>query len=407
MSRSFVISYRKCLGPVGGGRGVNYKLYLANKRYHLINNCYHIFSDMVIEPGDTEVTYSKESNALPNKSGLRNILSRTSIGWIVKHKMYRNRIQTYFKQLDNKYHFSADDVYVFHDVESLNEFYQLWSTYKNTILVYHQQGSLYNEWKSFNERDLESYRVYLNRYAENAFKNCCVLAFPSNGAKESLIASEQSFSKTLNKRKTVVVYNGFTKPEETPCSDEMKTVLERLSIFQGYRFATVSALNEAKAVERIPFYLADLKKYTPFIWVIVGTGVMSSKLRGEIIDLGLTDNVIWIDHAVPHDDILNLFINTDLYILFHKYSIFDYSTIEAMAYGNIPILTPVGGNKEVVFDNPQNGILVESIEDTKQLRNFLNGVTMEDIKNRNRDLQDKWFSELSFLQGYKNIIEQV
>ena len=76
MSRIFVISYRKCLGPVGGGTGVNFKLYLANREYGLLDQCYHVFTDKVIAPDTADVTYSNlNSNTKSPKKGLKALLS--------------------------------------------------------------------------------------------------------------------------------------------------------------------------------------------------------------------------------------------------------------------------------------------------------------------------------------------
>ena len=107
MSRVFVISYRKCLGPVGGGTGVNYKLYLANKQYGMIDHCHHIFTDQVIAPGTAEVCYSKLGSAAKSqKKGIMALVTRMGAAWIVKHQNYRKRIRAYFRELDSRYHFS-------------------------------------------------------------------------------------------------------------------------------------------------------------------------------------------------------------------------------------------------------------------------------------------------------------
>jgi len=58
MRRTFVFSYRKCMGPVGGPTGVNYKMFLANQKENLIENMYNIFLDKIIEPLSKEVSYT-------------------------------------------------------------------------------------------------------------------------------------------------------------------------------------------------------------------------------------------------------------------------------------------------------------------------------------------------------------
>lgn len=50
MSRIFMIVSSPCFGPTGGGHGIEYRLYDANKKYKLLQNVYFVFSDRVIEP---------------------------------------------------------------------------------------------------------------------------------------------------------------------------------------------------------------------------------------------------------------------------------------------------------------------------------------------------------------------
>ena len=399
-----MISYRKCLGAVGGGTGVNYKVYLANKRYHYIENCYHIFMDQVIEPDTKEVVYGTLSSTSFNSKSIKKKLSRISTAWIFKHKRYRKRIRAYFKQLDQTYHFSDDDVYIFQDVESAHEFMQLFP-FSRTALVYHQQGSLYCEWKNFNSYKLEGYRNYLNQYSDEVYKTVKVLAFPSNGAKESLLESEPFFEHTVNRREIVVLYNGVSKAEldHIQQSHELEEIVKKLSDFKGVKFATVAALNEAKGVERIPQYLAELKKKYSLQWVLVGDGICAKPLSDELEKYGLENDVIWNKKPMQHDEILKIFSLTDFYILFHRFSIFDYSTIEAMSYGNIPVLTPVGGNKEVIFN--ESGVFVEDFKDVNTFVKLLTENSIQELKQKNKEIQENEFSEETFLKRYQQMIE--
>lgn len=404
MSRVFVISYRKCLGPVGGGTGVNYKLYLANKQYGMIDHCHHIFTDQVIAPGTAEVCYSKLGSAAKSqKKGIMALVTRMGAAWIVKHQNYRKRIRAYFRELDSRYHFSEQDVFLFQDVESAHEFMELFP-YTKTVLIYHQQGSLYNEWKAFNAMHLPLYRKYLNKYSETVYRKVKVLAFPSMGAKDSLLQSEPYFENVINSRSIEVLYNGFTKPELPDDSDIIRDLRSKLESFDGYKFATVSALNEAKGVERIPQYLAEVGKKHPFRWVIVGNGVKAEELEANIAKYGIADNVIWLRDPMPHDDILKIFSMTDHYILFHRFSIFDYSTIEAMAYGNIPVLTPIGGNKEVIFGD--NGVFVDDISDASPFE-AQKQVSMAELREKNMTLQNQHFSDEAFLARYQALVERL
>ncbi len=379
-------------------------MFLANQQYGLLDNCYHVFTDQVIAPGAGEVAYSKLASAAKTpKKGIRAALSRVGAAWVQKHKNYRKRIRAYFQELDATYHFDPQDVFLFQDVESAHEFMALFS-FPRTVLIYHQQGSLYNEWKAFNSFDLPAYRRYLNRYSAEVYEKVGVLAFPSMGAKASLIASEPDFEKVIDARKIEVLYNGFSKPVLPADSDAVARLRKKLEGFDGLRFSTVSALNEAKGVERIPEFLAQIRKSCPLLWVLVGNGVKAQELEANIQKYHLEDAVIWIRDPMPHDDILKIFSMTDHYILFHRFSIFDYSTIEAMAYGNIPVLTPIGGNKEVIFKD--NGVFVD---DPSDVSGFLAQMErpMEQRKAQNRQIQNEYFSDEAFLRRYQALVERM
>ena len=316
---------------------------------------------------------------------------------------YRYKIRKYLKELDNKYSFSENDVYIFQDIESANEFIRMFP-FRNTLFVYHQQGSLYNEWRSFNSYELSTYKRYLNQYSAKAYDNVAVLGFPSNGAKESLLESEPYFEKSVNKRETKVLYNGFTKPESLPNNLSLETeyIYSKLRGFDGIVFCTVSALNEAKAVERIPQYLTQVKKKHKIKWIVVGNGIKSEELQQEINKYNLSENVIWQKHPLSHAEILKLFELTDFYIMFHRFSIFDYSTIEALAYGCIPVLTPVGGNKEVIFEN--NGIFVDDFGNCDSFENFVSSKDIPTVKKINQEIQNDRFSNYAFLKRYSELV---
>lgn len=84
MGRVFVFSYRDCLGPVGGGRGVTYKLYLANRKYKRIENTTYVFKDCSFSDSDAPIfdnkkgakqsTYKKQMSKVINSGGIVTIL---------------------------------------------------------------------------------------------------------------------------------------------------------------------------------------------------------------------------------------------------------------------------------------------------------------------------------------------
>jgi hypothetical protein len=173
--RIFSMTDRNCPEQLtGGAGGVNYRLLLANKNYNLIQNMYHIFSDVVVE-----------EDAMMNLVMLSN--QSMSDG---------ERLIKYYKKLNEYYWFTDNDIYFFHDVMSAYVFVSIFNVHK-TVLIYHQQGSLYAEWVCFQKQHNETYRKELNErfaYVVNAVK---YLAFPSKGAMQSVIDSEPALEEVI------------------------------------------------------------------------------------------------------------------------------------------------------------------------------------------------------------------
>lgn len=382
--RVFSFSDRPCPSqPTGGPGGVNYRLLLANNKFDYIDNIYYIFQDVIIEK---EVLHSLILNNCPDNDLLR--------------------LSKYYQKLHEYYRFTDNDIYLFHDVFSAYVFISIFKVTR-TLLIYHQQGTLYKEWVYFNKSHDEEMKKIMDEIMSSTMKTVKYVAFPSNGAKESVIESDPTFGELLNSLETKVLYNGCESPDKVETSMEIvdQTILK---IQEGTEpvFITVAALNEAKGVERIPSFLADVKaKYGPIRWIIVGDGVKGNELEDGIHQYGLDDNVIWIKERIPHDDIQALFMNSDFYILAHRYSIFDFSTIEAMHYGNIPILTPVGGNKEIITQD--NGIFINDLSSCVDFDNFVDTHDLNEMKIKNKNIAQEMFSDKAFLAGYKKVIEEL
>ena len=118
---------------------------------------------------------------------------------------------------------------------------------------------------------------------------------------------------------------------------------------------------------------------------------------------GLKNEVVWVKNSVQHTELMQLFSITDFYILFHKYSIFDLSTLEAMHYGAIPVLTPVGGNKEVIIEN--NGIFVTDFSDISRFLELIRNKDLQGLKALNHRIQMEKFDDRAFLERYVGLCD--
>lgn len=391
-----MFSYRPNRGNTGGSGGVNYKLLVANEKYNVIDGLYHYFKPST--PNIEVVNKNKKSKYL--------FLRQYSVIDIIIKKRQLNSAIEWIKKLSKTNDFKKDDVFVFHDFEAAYAFTKNYPNYNNTIFIYHQQGSLYDEWSASFNIQVKNFKRYLDRSLVNVISKVKMMGFPSEGARKVLKNSSEDLFSVLQGKEYRILYNGVDIAENIEPTSNIIDYVKRIEFSVGPRFITVSSLNHAKAVERIPEYLLSVKlKYPKFVWVIIGNGIKKDDLKSNIDKYGLKDNVIWIDFPIPNTDVLAIFSNTDYYIMMHRWSIFDLSTLEAMGMGNVPILSNVGGNPEVVIDN--NGLLIDE-KNKNSILEYVNDtyLNINILKNKNKEIQMAHFSMKQMLHSYKKLIDE-
>lgn len=405
MNRVFFLTSHKFVGASGGGHGVIYRLYLADKKYRLFKkNVIYVFGDRVIS-GYEELEKYIEQRDVAKQPDFRVAIKKyiPSILRIIKmEKMYKG-LEKYLDSLNLEFAFDEDDVFICHDFRIARAFTRKFR-FKKCAFVFHMQGSIYNEW--YAETGIKSY--VMHKYYNDTFSEICkrvkFLCFPSKGAEESLLESEPSAFNDVKRVKTKYLYNGVdcTNVDKDAVVDWVKEI-QKLSCI---KLVTVANLNVAKAVERIPEYLNAIKQAgIPFKWILVGNGVKATEVEQQVKKYGLEMDLVWKRNGVPHDEVMQLFSVTDFYILLHKYSIFDLSTLEAMHYGNIPILTPVGGNNEVIIDN--NGLFVCEFGNASSFIELVKKSDLESLKAKNVEIQNSKFGDWAFLHRYVELCKEI
>ena len=375
--------YEEKLG--GGGRGVAYRLFLANKKYHLIPEMIFVFGDSVLDTETGLVFRSDDSKIL--SGGISGLMAFYSI-------------------LDEKLHFSSEDIYIFHDFSCFYALKNTCSFIDNTAVVYHGQGSLYHEALIYGLNPDEEYRSKTGILTEYVLSCAQKICFPSEGAMEAFLdTSDESVQKLLADCSTEILYNGCL-PEKTAddLSDNRIFRWIEQKNCQGKIFVSVAVLNEAKGVEQLPAFFRDYGKSRDYLWIIIGNGPMSGRLKDSIRDI--SDHVLWITHPVPNEVIISLYERADYYILAHRISIFDFATIEAMHMGMIPVLTPVGGNMAMICDD--NGYFLK--DDLGNSHDFIEWEDSRDIpelKEKNRLIARQRFSDRSMLEFYRDLAEDL
>ena len=394
MSRVFFFTFQDCFGLTGGGQGVVYRLYQANKKYNLFKEVYFVFNDRVIHnTEDIGKVENKPIISQKNKNARKYI---PGIVYIIKKKIDNKRRMLKLREISETIGFTKDDIFIFHDYEVAYPFIREFQ-YDNVILVYHMQGGIYNEWCDTWGRKSGVLHAYYNKILKGLFRSMKYICFPSKGALEALTDNEPEICKELNRDKIKYLYNGVS------CEDQNinPVWLEPYMEYKGIVFATVAALNSAKAVERIPKVLGKLKdKGYEFKWFLVGDGVKSDEVSSAIDSYDIKSNTIWIRNRIRHEEVLSLFKRSDFYIILHKYSIFDLSTLEAMHYGCIPVLSYIGGNKEVIID--ENGLFIDEESGIEDLERLIK-TSRKELKEKNIRIQEMFFSEEAFINKYHQL----
>lgn len=373
--------------PCGGGAGVLFRLYKANSIHRLIDNITFVFLDKVIIQNNGEQVYNINSSSEDETYTVRQLMQ-------------------YYEVIIPAFGMNDDDVYIFHDLDSFYAFYNIHGGIKHSLVVYHGQGSLYNEALSSGMEPDESFRQACIELTWFAIEHSTVFAFPSSGAEQALIDTMPEINDVLKCHRTEILYNGCTpETEKDDGNSQVGQLTEFLQTLECIRFVSVCTLNEAKGIDLVPDFFNELKKKTDFIWILIGNGVKGTEIAGKIKRYNLSDNVIWIPEWLSNDDIIRVMKYTDFYIMYHRFSIFDFSTIEAMHMGNVPVLSPVGGNLEMVKED--SGYFLKSPDDADGFLEWYESKNINELRNKNILIADKYFSEKVFLQRYADVIETI
>lgn len=364
-------------GPCGGSGGVSYRIMKANEKYRLFDDTVFIFNDKCISSSLGEV---------PVKSFPRG--------------QQLIELEGYYSELNETLVFDEEDCFVFHDLESFCAMKESFPWIIRTLVMYHQQGSIYRESLYMGNQPNEEYERFCFDLTRFAVEESHFFGFPSHGAKQALVDTLPEIYLYLEKKQEIILHNGCSPvlPNE---SGEVEPILEMLDRVNGDIFITVATLNEAKGVERLPAFFKEYGKLVDdYFWIVIGNGSKAGELEKGLSDL--EGHVLWLNFNIDNSDIIRLYDKTDFYILSHRYSIFDYSTIEAMHMGCIPVLTPVGGNLEMIIDN--NGYF---LNDDLSANDFILWRRQQDIprlKEQNQQIARDKFSEYSMLCAYYDLV---
>lgn len=106
---------------------------------------------------------------------------------------------------------------------------------------------------------------------------------------------------------------------------------------------------------------------------------------------------------LSHDEVMGVHRISDVYIMLHRLSIFDFATLEAMSQKSAIVLSNVGGNKDFNVNN--NVILVDDDYDeaAKQIVNL----DLKKTQELNYEIYLKYFSYDMFRSQYLAFVKKL
>lgn len=272
--------------------------------------------------------------------------------------------------------------------------------------VYHGQWSSYNEVRNLSWAGKSFVlKKFLDAIEHYVFTNAHSLWFPSLWAYESLLKTTSRktawiLKQRFKKQEVHILHNGININQK---SLRNKLFLKGENNENEITFTTVSTLNYEKWVDRIPHLIKHLLDSNINLkWIIVWNGKMLEKIKQDISVLGIKKHVLLFSQPFKKEEIIYLLKNSDIYIMLHRISIFDYATLEAMCEWVVPLLSNVWWNKEVNIK--ENCLLIDPDELEKHhfqwITDKIKQLNLKKLKETNKQVILENFTEQHFINSY-------
>ena len=298
-----------------------------------------------------------------------------------------------------------DFIFICHDVGTA---YGAYLRHCHYVLIYHQQGALVSERISngdiLNERDIE----IANNIEQIVFSNADKVYFPSYGARQSFMETTKMDYSQI-KFADYPLYN--TIPDTSLNEKDYSLLIREFVLDANERentdvFLSIGDFSYNKGMEQVPEFLIEYCKkcHRKVYWIAIGR-----KLQAGIFERLVEQKDAWpfkavlLGERVNHDIILSLMRYSDFYIMLHRHSIFDLSTLEAMRAGNGLILSDIGGNIE--YNKENNVVLVNASNFDQAIEQILKE-NKKQIARRNQEVFQKYFSKTNFYHEYSKMIDE-
>lgn len=292
----------------------------------------------------------------------------------------------------------SDAVYITHDYTTA---FGLSLMRKRYVYVSHLQGPRVEEKLNYNEHFTKIDALIVKFCERRVFKKAMYVCFPSDGAKNYYFSSKQRSLELHEAKIGPTLYNTIyanPRPVPAPNMTENREILTFLSI---------GALTYAKGIDQIPLFLEKfLEIHKDSVrWIIVGNGPLMTPLKKDIdtITKRFNNLSIHIFKSCSYDMTRHLISISDIYIMFHRISIFDLATLESMKEGNCIVLSNAGGNPE--FNKSENIILHDG--NNAETAKKINRNNIDDLKKTNKLVYEKYFSNEKFITAYHQVMDDL
>ena len=288
---------------------------------------------------------------------------------------------------------------VFYVSNDIGTAYALALLRKPYILVFHHQGPFIKECLDYGQRLSDKRLKRLHKIERKAFVNAGQVLFPSRGAANMYFGDENRSAERDEVTVGKPLYNTIIPPKQTRHIAKDEDAVTFLSL------GTVSsAKGQDLSIEFIAKYLECYKGKVRYI--VIGRGPLLEQVNQrarELMKQYPNFEYIYISWVESHSEIIRIHELSDIYIMLHRISIFDLSTLEAMRAQSVLVLSDVGGNSEF---NVEDNVVIVRNQDYSSAVNDLLVRDMNELKSRNKKVFDNYFSEAAFLNSYTEVLEE-
>lgn len=289
--------------------------------------------------------------------------------------------------------------YIVHD---LGTAYGLALADKPYVIVWHMQGSFVTQYLNFGDDLSPAFIERLKEIERIVMERAKSVVFPSDGAREMYFSDEHCGSRRETVMVGETVYNTILPDSAAKRVEEPKAILPP---YDGLTFTSVGTLTMAKGQDQVLDFL-DIA--LPSIrqnvrWICIGDGVMREELlqKAETLVARHPNFTFSYLGKIPHADVMTVHRQSDVYVMLHRISIFDFATLEAMANGCAIMLSKIGGNLD--FDKKENVIFQEDLPEGDF--SVFEPSNIERLKALSRSVLNEHFSAVAFKSANIKMIE--